>query len=149
MQKIKTFIESNTWVVLLVLALIIAGTVYWTFRPDAAGSLTADVNTQTWIDVDGNVFQHQLRAFDNTPVLGPTGKPAFRAEMCYWTRDGKTKTTGTAVLLNSHLAKPEPTFCPDCGRLVRALNPPPTVDVPDAEQRVPPTRDEYEKSRQH
>jgi hypothetical protein len=68
----------------------------------------------------------------------PTG---FPAEMCYWTKDGKIKEDPTPVLINSYVNKPDPTFCPDCGRMVSIRNP-----APEAGSRPPPTLAEW-KSR--
>jgi len=65
----------------------------------------------------------------------------YKAELCYWTKDGKPKDDPTYVILNKNRGKPEPTFCPDCGRLVREHNPPGGVGF-----RPPPTEQEY-KSR--
>jgi hypothetical protein len=62
----------------------------------------------------------------------------YRAEYCYWTKEGKIKEKPTAVLLNKYKGKPEPTFCPDCGRLVVGLNP-----APVAGHAPPPTEAEY------
>lgn len=109
---------------------------------DDAGSLINNVNQQTWIDTDGVVFQRNLTAFDDAPATGPTGKPAFRAELCYWTAEGGIKETPTPVLLNRHVGRPEPTYCPDCGRLVVPLNPPPVAGVPAGQQHPPKRRTE-------
>lgn len=125
---------------LIVLALGVI--VYVTFWPDDHSNLVADVNTQTWIDTDGNVFRKKLVAFEPPDAKGPNGKAAFRAELCYWTKEGKTKTEPTPVLLNSNIGKPEPTYCPDCGRLVTPLNAPPMPGIPDDQQRVPPLQGE-------
>jgi len=78
------------------------------------------------------------------PVYSPlSGKnTGYPAELCYWTADGKQKSDPTPVLLNSFIGKPEPTFCPDCGRLVVAHNP---IAQPGATP--PPTRAEYEAQR--
>jgi len=73
------------------------------------------------------------------PVRSPhSGKnTGYPAEFCYWTSDGNIRKEPVAVLLNSYLGKPGPTFCPDCARLVRARNPQPVPGHP------PPTRQEY------
>jgi len=74
------------------------------------------------------------------PTTSPDGNPMFPAEACYWTTDGQIKSTPTYVLLKDYLHPGihEPTFCPDCGRLVVPHNPyPKTGDQP------PPTRQEY------
>jgi hypothetical protein len=146
--QLKKLIE-NKGVVFALLAVVIGGSLFFSLTPDTTSTLVNDVNDQIWIDADGNVFTHRLIAFDSKPVVGPTGKPAFRAELCYWTRDGKTKATPTPVLMNTNVGKPGPTFCPDCGHLVTALNAAPVDGVPDSEQRVPPTRSDYDQERRH
>jgi hypothetical protein len=74
------------------------------------------------------------------PVLSPYSHEAtgYEAELCYWTAGGEIKADPTAVLLNSHLGRGEPTFCPDCGRLVVPLNPAPRVG-----DRPPPRREDF------
>ncbi len=92
----------------------------------------------------GETFTYTLEKGDVMPVRSPhsgenTGYPA---EACFWTRDGQIKDEPTFVLLNGYAGKPEPTFCPDCDRLVVGLNPPPlTGDKP------PPLRGEYRKTK--
>src|SRR5687768_6876943 len=76
--------------------------------------------------------------YDSPHSDKPTG---FPAEMCYWTKDGKIKEDPTPVLINSYVNKPDPTFCPDCGRMVSIRNP-----GPEAGSRPPPTQAEW-KSR--
>jgi hypothetical protein len=75
--------------------------------------------------------EHMKIPYDSPHSGKPTGYPA---ELCYWTKEGKPKEDPTPVLLNSYINQPEPTFCPDCGRLVTLRNafaepgakPPPT-----------------------
>ena len=88
-------------------------------------------------------FQQKIELGMTMPVKSPfthraTGYPA---ELCYWTKDGKPKTTPTPVLLNSDLGIDGPTFCPDCGRLVVGHNP-----APEPGMKAPPTREDYERS---
>jgi hypothetical protein len=88
----------------------------------------------------GKAFRHENKAGETLPVLSPfsgknTGRPA---EACYWTRQGAPKEKPTWVLLNDFTGNKEPTFCPDCGRLVIGHNPRPGVGV-----EPPPTADEY------
>ncbi len=73
------------------------------------------------------------------PVRSPySGKnTGYPIEFCYWTRDGGIRKEPFPVLLNSYLGKRGPTFCPDCGRLVRSRNPLPVPGSP------PPTREQY------
>jgi hypothetical protein len=88
----------------------------------------------------GKTFTLELKIGMTIPVISPyTGRATgYQPEACYWNADGTTKSTPTYVILNSYLGKSGPTFCPDCGRLVVANNPPPAPG-----QRPPPTRDEY------
>jgi hypothetical protein len=77
-----------------------------------------------------------------SPVLSPYSdqKTGYPAELCYWTPEGQTREQPTPVLLNSYLGKSEPTFCPDCARLVRPRN-------PRSASSPPPTVQQYQKSR--
>jgi hypothetical protein len=91
----------------------------------------------------GKTFRHKDQEGETQPILSPysdknTGVPA---EPCYWTADGGTKTEPTWVLLNSLAGKSEPTFCPDCGRLVAGHNPPPRPGA-----KPPPTKEQYDAS---
>ena len=56
------------------------------------------------------------------------------------TLGSEAKDKPTPVLLNQYVNKPGPTFCPDCGRLVRMHNPGPAVGV-----KPPPTKAEYDQ----
>jgi len=88
----------------------------------------------------GQSFSHELVLGEKVPVLAPSGNMSgFPAELCYWTKDGTIKSDPTAVLLNSYIGKPGPTFCPDCGRLVVPHNP-----IAQPGMRPPPTREEWE-----
>ena len=88
----------------------------------------------------GKSFVHKNQLGDTVPILSPysgknTGVPAVP---CYWTADGGTMKDPTWVLLNSYIGKPEPTFCPVCGRLVVGHNAPPGPG-----RSPPPTRAEW------
>lgn len=92
----------------------------------------------------GKGFYADIDVGTPIPVMSPyshknTGYPA---ELCYWTADGKVKKEPTLVLINEWLGKNEPTFCPDCGRLVVGRNP-----GPEPGHRPPPTRQEYDARR--
>jgi hypothetical protein len=89
-------------------------------------------------------FKARLEVGMSVPVMSPFSHKAtgYPAELCYWKKDGTPKREPTPVLLN-RLADPNdnsPTFCPDCGRLVVAHNPPP------AEGHAPPTQEEWLKN---
>lgn len=93
------------------------------------------VNVET-----GRPFHQELTAGLMFPVKCPDNgaMAGYPAELCYWNKDGSVKSTPTYVALNGYQGKPEPTFCPDCGRLVVLHNPRPGPGV-----RPPPTREEY------
>jgi hypothetical protein len=76
--------------------------------------------------------------------MGKEAPPAdfYPAESCYWTKDGKVKEQPTLVLLNTYKGSKDPTFCPDCGRLVVQLNPPANIN-----NKPPPTQAEYKQRR--
>ena len=95
-----------------------------------------------FIDADtGKPFAHTLSLNDPIPVKAPSGKnTGYPAEACYWTKDGKPKPEPTWVLMNTWKGSKEPTFCPDCGRLVVGHNPPAV-----AGKAPPPTKEEYHK----
>lgn len=133
---------------MLIAALVIGAgaiAVYFSaFRADAQSQLV-DLNRFRWyIDEDGKAFTHELKiGAPSVPTL-PSGKQAFPAELCFWTKDGKPKDRPTPVLLNSYVNKPGPTFCPDCDRLVVGQNPSPAGDP---NMTPPPTRAEFEARR--
>jgi hypothetical protein len=146
-MAIKDFLQqSGGKAVGVGFALLAIGVMGWMLLvPDAASSLADDTNYRIFIDADGNTFRHRLVPGEAAIAKGPTGKDAVPAELCYWTKDGKPKPTPTPVMLNSLKGKPEPTFCPDCDRLVRPLNPP--ADMGGVAMPVPPTRQEWESRR--
>jgi hypothetical protein len=129
---------------LLILGLAAVGWSIWTnVRTDPD---IAEANSPLFVDSEtGQTFHVQLKVGMEIPVESPyTGRnTGYRAELCYWTKDGNTKTDPTAVVLNSDLGKPEPTFCPDCGRLVVGHNP-----APGPGMRPPPTKAEWLASHQ-
>ena len=127
--------------------LMVLVAVFLVWRAMGPGEAEALSRDRAFIDAQTmKGFNHFIAIGETIPIDAPSGgKTGYPAELCYWTKDGKTKKIATAVLLNANVGRPGPTFCPDCGRLVTALNAPPIDGVPDAEQRVPPTQAEYEK----
>jgi len=85
----------------------------------------------------GKIVHVSMKAGNEIPA------DCYEAELCYWTADGKQKETPTYVLLNQFQGKPEPTFCPDCGRLVKFHNPPALTN-----SKPPPTKDQYDARNQ-
>lgn len=105
----------------------------------------AVANSPTFVCAEtGKSFAHTLQIGETLPIMSPYSgkKTGYLAELCFWTKDGKIKKDPTPVLLNHFRNQPEPTFCPDCGRLVVGHNPPPFPN-----STPPPTRAEYEAKR--
>jgi hypothetical protein len=119
-------------------AILVAAFLVWrSFGPSAE---VVDANTRYFVDVKtGKSFRRELKAGMRVPIDAPSGeKTGYLAELCYWNTDGSQRTEPFAVVLNSAVGKPEPTFCPDCGRLVVGHNPAPTEG-----RKPPPKKDEY------
>lgn len=132
------------WLAALISAAALGALVWIAFAwlgPDEGQRLSAQ---RMFIDATtGQPFMHRLSADEAIPVVAPTGgRTGFPAEPCYWTVDGKAKPQPTWVLIGLWKGSREPTFCPDCGRLVVGHNP-----APRAGQAPPPTRNEYFKNR--
>jgi len=143
-EAIRKFFRSSAGMGVAVV-LLLAGlvTAYYTVR-GAFGSEGAAMSAdRMFMDATTNKpFRHELSESEPIPVKAPSGgRTGFPAEACYWTKDGKPKTEPTFVLINMWKGSKEPTFCPDCGRLVVGHNPPATPGT-----KPPPTKDEYEKS---
>jgi hypothetical protein len=99
---------------------------------------------RVYIDPEnGQSFRHKNEIGESVPLKSPfSGKNvAMPAEACYWNKDGTIRAEPYYLLLNSETGKPEPTFCPDCGRLVVPHNP-----KPQPGWRPPPTKQEWEAS---
>jgi hypothetical protein len=123
----------------LILAVCVVGWSIWSNIKSP--QFVTDANSPLFMDSEtGQTFHVTLKVGMEIPVNSPyTGRATgYKAELCYWTKDGKPKDEPTAVILNSAMGKPEPTFCPDCGRLVVGRNPPPGPGITP-----PPTKAEY------
>lgn len=94
-----------------------------------------DTKYATVVDSEsGEVMKIRLEPGSAPPFVNPktTKRTLYRAELCYWTRDGKVKSNPTYVILNSQLGKPGETMCPDCGRPVKKYNPRPAWELIEA-----------------
>lgn len=116
---------------------------YFSIRSNFS-SAAADAANRVFIDSEtGKWFTHRIKAGETLPVVAPSGKnTGYEAEMCYWKSDGTSKERPTYVLLNIYKGSRDPTFCPDCGRLVVGHNPAPGPGV-----NAPPTKDQYASRR--
>jgi len=131
-------------VVLLLAALSLAG---WSIAQYFKADSFDEANSMICIDSEtGQSFKHRKVEGESIPFLSPQTdrNTAYPAEMCYWNADGSLRKEPFPVLLNSCAGKQEPTFCPDCGRLVRGHNP-----VPRQGSRPPPTEAEYNSNSWH
>ncbi|MFL6117415.1 MAG: hypothetical protein ACJ786_39610 [Catenulispora sp.] len=147
MNGLREFFNSPsgkaTAIGLVLVAVVLA---FWSFRQNFGGGEGAAIaRDRMYIDAaTGKPFEHTLKVGDVMPLKAPSGgNTGWPAELCYWTKDGKAKTDPTFVLLNQYVHKSGPTFCPDCGRVVRMHNPAPAPGV-----RPPPTKDEMDKRQQ-
>jgi hypothetical protein len=121
-------------IVLLVLAGYFTWQAFTTAEPLPPRPMTVDVICAE----TGKHYVHDLQEGERYPVYSPftKGRTGYRAEKCYWTREGKAKLEPTFVLLDEYVGKPGPTLCPDCGRLVEPHNPMPPGDKMEAARRA-------------
>lgn len=143
MTWLKNILDRGTGkTVAMVLAVVAIGVALYMIRNSLSSPAVAAERERVFVDAQsGEPFNHELQKGESIPVDAPSGhKSGYPAELCYWTKDGHPKKDPTAVLMNSWIGKPEPTFCPDCGRLVVPNNPPARAGM-----RPPPTREEYEQ----
>jgi hypothetical protein len=128
--------------VAVVLALACLGAAFYTIR----GTLFSEAETlsvdHTFVDAaTGKPYSYELQIGSTVPAPAPSGgKTGYPAEACFWNKDGSPKKDPTFVLLNLYKGNNEPTFCPDCGRLVVGHNP-----RPGPTGHAPPTKEEYAK----
>lgn len=122
--------------------LCIAGAAWSIWSNVGQSAAMKDASSLTFVDIEtGKSFKLVPTVGMPYPVKSPfTGHmTGYRAELCGWTKDGHVRSEPFAVVLNSELGKPGPTFCPDCGRLVVGHNPPAIEG-----HKPPPTQAEYE-----
>jgi hypothetical protein len=145
MAGLRDFLEGGAGKIAAVAVLIIALIVGIVMFKNSFGtpSVVTDANTRVFIDKDtGKPFTVEMKAGMKIPLRAPSGHDSgYPAELCWWTKDGKIRNDAFPVLLKGGS---EPTFCPDCGRLVVGHNPKPAT--PDT--KPPPTKAEYEARRQ-
>lgn len=99
-----------------------------------------DPNLTVYVDsTTGQSFSHRNQVGEAIPIVSPytNQKTGYPGVPCFWTKDGTLRKEPFWLILNSALGKAEPTFCPDCGRLVR-----PRQSAPRPGDRPPPTQQE-------
>lgn len=137
------FSAHSKWTVILISALAAIAIVVLLLHAIFAHSTAGEDSRNRWFvcAATGRPFMAHLEVGATIPVLSPFShkQTGYPAELCYWNADGSVKLQPTPVLLKRFLDPSDtaPTFCPDCGRLVVAHNPPPVAG------HAPPTRDQW------
>ena len=148
MAGMRDFLEGTGGKVATVVLLVVAVAfgVFMFRNSFGTPSEVRDANTRVFVDATtGKPFDVEMKPGMQIPAKAPSGQnTGYPAELCWWTKDGKVRRDPYAVLLNSSVGKAEPTFCPDCGRLVVGHNPKPT----GPNEKPPPTQAEYKAPRQ-
>ncbi len=119
-------------------ALVIALLVFKSYLIES--NTPGDPNLSMYVDATtGKSFSHRNEVGEVIPIQSPYSKQntGYPAVPCFWTKEGTLKKEPYWLLLNSQVGKPEPTFCPDCGRLVRPQQP-----KPKPGDKAPPTQQE-------
>lgn len=146
MRWIEKLVESNAGrMIACVVAVLLVGSAAYALH-GFFGATPAEAAARNRLFIcseTGKSFPHELQRGETVPIRSPysganTGYPA---ELCYWTAEGTVRDDPTPVLLKDYLGKREPTFCPDCGRLVVGHNP-----RPQPGSQPPPTHEQYSRS---
>lgn len=149
MASVREFLQTSAGkgmaVAVIILGIAAAGWSIWSNvgQPTAVKA----ANTVVFLDIEtGKTFDVELTPDMAYPAKSPYSghMTGYMAEACGWTKDGHVRKEPFYVVLNSELGKPGPTFCPDCGRLVVAHNPPAVEG-----HRPPPTQTEYASLSHH
>jgi hypothetical protein len=144
LEAIRKFLDSSAGKavagIVVVVGLVIA---FYSLRGLTASEGEEASSKRMFIDAETmQSFRYTVAPGTKIPVKAPSGKETgYPADACTWTKDGKVKAEPTWVMVNDWLGKKEPTFCPDCGRLVVGHNPPAAEGMTP-----PPTKEEYAKN---
>ncbi|MFI5381882.1 MAG: hypothetical protein ACHRHE_21495 [Tepidisphaerales bacterium] len=142
METLREFLDTPKGKAAAGLLIVVAlAAAYYSYRGSLGAGEAARLSSRRLMVCSETLkpFEITIREGTQFPCKSPYSgrETGYPAELCFWTRDGRIKDKPTAVLLNSLVGKPDPTFCPDCGRLVVSRNPPPVAGRP------PVTRDEH------
>jgi hypothetical protein len=133
-------VAGKVTVGILIVAMV--AMVWWSARSSFGSSAAHMASDRVFVcSKTGKSFWHTLSKGEKLPVYSKysganTGYPA---EMCSWNADGSIRKDGVPVLLNQYKGDTDPTFCPECGRLVVGHNP-----AADPSRKPPPTKAEYQ-----
>src|SRR5262245_18592252 len=104
---------------------LLAGSGYYLWTQIAPHTVADDANTRMFICSETlKPFKHSLTVGETEPILSPFTKKntGWRAEPCYWTKDGKAKKNPTWVLVKARMGLEGKTMCPECGHEVVVHN---------------------------
>jgi hypothetical protein len=140
---LREFVNSTAGkAISIILALAGIAAIYYSIKSNLGASDVATISRDRIFicSETHKTFEHVVSIGESYPVMSPySGKATgYRAEACYWTKDGQIKEQPTWVLLNQDIGRAGPTFCPDCGRLVIGHNP-----MPKLGDKPPPNAAEY------
>ena len=144
----RDFLESDKGRYLAIAAGVVGAlALVWVIGSWVSSSPAERSADRVFIDAKtGERFGYTIAKGEAFPVPSPHSsgeRVGYEAEPCYWTADGKIKEEPTWVLPMVKVdEKAGPTFCPECGRLVRPLNP-----IPTPGSKPPPTQAEYKAPR--
>jgi len=119
----------------LVALVLLVWAVSATWKSLGGDSAAKAANTRTLMDVETGALVDVVvdENYGPFPMVNPkTGKKTlYQTEICY----ARTclEKGGTHVIMNKLLGKEGPTFCPECGALVRFHNPGPRTETTDGE----------------
>lgn len=147
MEKIRQFLNTKAGKAISLFVVILA--LLWAGLSIASAMRGSDEAADSWTRTyvcseTGKAFTTKIEVGWTNPVPSPySGKnTGWPAEFCGWNKDGSIRSEPFPVLLNIYTNVKGPTFCPDCGRLVKIKNPPAI-----AGEQPPPTKAEYSKHR--
>jgi hypothetical protein len=143
-ERFREYLDSAAGKVTVGLIIVaMAGLMYWSVRSNFGPTSAARMASERVFICakTGKSFSHVVEKGEKIPVRSKFSgeNTGFPAETCNWNADGSVRAEGVPVLLNQYKGEGEPTFCPDCGRLVVGHNPP-----ADPSRKPPPTKAEYE-----
>lgn len=142
-ERVREFLDSVAGKVTVgILLVAMAGMVYWSAKSSFGSSAANMASDRVFVcSKTGKSFNHTLARGEKLPVYSKYSgeNTGFPAEMCFWNADGSIRKDGVPVLLNQYKGDSNPTFCPECGRLVIGHNPP-----ADPSRKPPATKAEWQ-----
>lgn len=135
LERFRQFLTTTPGkVTSIVIAVLMLGLVVYSYNATFSNDLNIPDHF-VYIDADNNkTFEVDRSEGMKSPVKSPfSGKmTGYPASPCYWTKDGKIRNEPFWVLPNRARGSQEPTYCPDCDRLVdeQANQPYPGTEPP-------------------